>query len=82
MNIKRIQERSKNRYDNHRSNKNYEIGEFIYIRKLGLNQKLSSKYFGPYQVIQQLNNSVYRVQNPVDMNEILRVHANRIRSSH
>ena len=78
-NIEQVQRRSKQRYDADRMNEKHGIGEFVYIRKLGLNKKLSPKYLGPYQVIQQLNDSIYRVQNPMKMNEILTVHTNRIR---
>ena len=48
--------------------------------KIGFNQKNAPrKYVGPYQVIQRLNDSVYRVQNPMDLNEIMNIHINRIR---
>lgn len=79
-NIERTQVKAKQRHDKHRTNVQHEIGEFVYIRKLGLNLKLAAKYVGPYQVIQRLNDSIYRVQNPTEMSEILTVHVNRIRS--
>jgi hypothetical protein len=78
-NIRQMQMKSKQRYDAHRTNELYSIGQFVYVRKVGLNHKLHPKYVGPYQIIQRLNDSVYRVQNPTDLKEIINVHINRIR---
>ena len=78
-NIEQMQIKSKKRYDAHRTNELHSIGQYVYIRKIGLNQKLNPKYVGPYQIIQRLNDSVYRVQNPVNLNEIINVHVSRIR---
>jgi hypothetical protein len=58
---------------------NYSIGDFIYVKRLGLNYKLTHKYYGPYQIIQQLNESTYRIQNPNDLHEIINIHVNQIR---
>ncbi|CAF2846048.1 unnamed protein product, partial [Rotaria sp. Silwood2] len=78
-NIEHSQKKSKQHYDTNRTNNIYSIGDFVYIKRLGLNHKLAPKYVGPYQVIQQLNNSTYRVQNPTDLHQIINVHTNRIR---
>ncbi|CAF5089536.1 unnamed protein product, partial [Rotaria magnacalcarata] len=51
-NIKISQEKSKQRYDANRMNETYIIGDFVYVKRLGLNYKLASKYNGPYQIIQ------------------------------
>lgn len=80
LNIEQAQAKSKTRHDAHRTNDLHDIGQFVYIRRLGLNRKLSSKYVGPFQIIQQMNHSIYRVQNPMKLNEILTVHVNRIKS--
>ena len=77
--IEQMQMKSKQRYNAHRTNELYSIGQFIYVRKVGFNHKLNPKYVGPYQIIQQLNDSVYRVQNPMNLNDIINVHINRIR---
>ncbi|CAM2726315.1 unnamed protein product [Rotaria socialis] len=78
-NIKISQEKSKQRYDANRMNETYIIGDFVYVKRLGLNYKLASKYNGPYQIIQQLNESIYRLQNPNELNEIFNVHTSRLR---
>ncbi|CAF3952238.1 unnamed protein product [Rotaria sp. Silwood1] len=74
------QRRSKQRYDANRTNNTYFIGDFVYVRRLGLHHKLAPKYDAPYQIIQQLNESTYRIQNPNDLYEIVNVHVNRLRS--
>lgn len=81
QNIEHIQRKSKTRHDAHRTNDKHSIGQFVYIRRLGLHKKLSAKYVGPYQIIQHMKNSIYRVQNPTKLDEILTVHVNRIRTS-
>ena len=73
------QQRSKQRYDNNRTNEVYTIGDFVYVKRHGFGYKLTQKYFGPYQIIQQLNESVYRIQNPNDLHEIINIHVNRLR---
>jgi hypothetical protein len=78
-NIINSQDKSKRRYDANRANETYSIGDYVYVKQLGLNSKLTPKYVGPYQVIQQLNASVYRIQNPNKLHEILNIHANRLR---
>ena len=60
----------------------YSIGDFVYIKRLGINGKFDPKYDGPYQIIGKVNNLVYRVQNPNDLNDIMRIHVNRTRPCH
>jgi transposase InsO family protein len=79
LHIRNSQNRSKQHYDANRRHENYFVGDYAYVKRLGLNCKLTPKYDGPYQVIQQLNESTYRVQNPNDLFEILNVHVNRFR---
>ncbi|CAF1478973.1 unnamed protein product, partial [Adineta steineri] len=78
-NIELSQKKSKERYDLNRSNQIYSVGDFVYVKRLGYQNKLTQKYNGPYQVIQQLNDSTYRIQNPNDLYEIINVHVNRTR---
>jgi len=78
-NIKFSQGKSKRHYDAYRTNEIYSIGNFVYVKKLKLEHKFAPKYVGPYQIIQQLNDSIYRLQNPHDLNEIINVHTNRLR---
>ncbi|CAF3476333.1 unnamed protein product, partial [Rotaria sp. Silwood2] len=70
---------SRRNYGDYRINETYIIGDFVYVKRLGLNYKLASKYNGPYQIIQQLNESIYRLQNPNELNEIFNVHTSRLR---
>ena len=78
-NIQNNQFKSKQRHDSHRTNNVYSIGDFVFIKRLGLHGKFDKKYAGPYQVVQQLNNSIYRLQNPNDLRQMMNVHTNRLR---
>ena len=78
-NIMFNQRKSQQRHDNNRLNDLYEVGDFVYVKRLGLCRKLDRKYNGPYQVIQQLNSSIYRIQDPTDLRVIMNIHINRLR---
>ncbi|CAF4490399.1 unnamed protein product, partial [Rotaria magnacalcarata] len=69
---------SRRNYGDYRTNEIYLIGDFVYVKRLGLNHKLSSIYDGPYQIIEQSNESIYRLQNPNELNEIFNVHTDRL----
>ena len=76
------QTKSKERYDAHRTNDLYTIGDFVYVKQIGFNSKLAPKYIGPYQVIQQLNKSIYRLQDPNNLNDVFDIHINRLRRNY
>ena len=61
-NILNSQDKSKKRYDANRTNETYSIGDYVYVKQLGVTSKLTPKYIDPYQVIQQLNASEDRIQ--------------------
>ncbi|CAM4839442.1 unnamed protein product [Rotaria magnacalcarata] len=69
---------SRRNYGDYRTNEIYLIGDFVYVKRLGLNHKLSSIYDGPYQIIEQSNESIYRLQNPNELNEIFNAHTDRL----
>ena len=81
-NISRCQAKAKQRHDANRTNELYTVGDFVYIKQLGFVSKLNPKFIGPYQVIQQINSSIYRLQNPNNLREIFNVHINRLRRDH
>ena len=78
-NIMFNQRKSQERHDNNRSNDLYVAGDFVYVKRLDPCRKLERKYNGPYQVIQQLNQSIYRIQDPNDLRVIMNIHINRLR---
>lgn len=57
---------AKSRYDQHRANPQYSIGENVFIRNRTppLN-KFSSKFIGPYTVMNKLHDKTYLVQHPI-----------------
>jgi len=61
-NILNSQDKSKRCYNANHTNETYSIGDYVYVKQSGLNSKLTPKYVGRYQVIQQLNASVFRIQ--------------------
>ena len=81
-NISKCQVKAKQRHDANRTNELYTVGDFVYVKQLGLVSKLNPKFIGPYQVIQEMNSSIYRLQNPNDLREIFNVHVNRLRRDH
>lgn len=78
-NIANSQRRSKQRYDANRSDQTHSIGDFVYVKRLGFLHKFERKFDGPFQVIQLLNHSTYRLQNPNDLSQIINVNVNRLR---
>jgi transposase InsO family protein len=80
--IEHRQQQSKQRHDASRRDQIYSIGDFVFVKRLGMNEKFAPKYDGPYQIIGKINDLVYRVQNPNDLNDTMRIHVNRTRQCH
>lgn len=61
-----VQQRQKQRYDSHRKEKSYNIGDLVCfyrsLRKKGGSTKLLHKYHGPFQVTQKLTNLTYALK--------------------
>ena len=57
---------AKSRYDQHRANPKYHVGQSVFVRNRdpSLN-KFSSKFIGPYTIITQLHDKTYLVQHPI-----------------
>ena len=58
-NLKAAQDRQKSYADNHRMNREFSIGDHVYLSvrakksslKLGICAKLSPRYYGPFEVL-------------------------------
>ncbi|CAF3599838.1 unnamed protein product [Rotaria socialis] len=60
----RHQQSSKQRYDRHRSNPQHPVGELVLIRNRNPHiNKFSSKFVGPYTIIDRLHDKTYLVKN-------------------
>ena len=75
-NLQKAQHRMKQQADQHRSERIFELGDWVYVkiqpyRQHSLRthscQKLSPRYFGPFQIIARIGSVAYTVQLPPDV---------------
>jgi hypothetical protein len=57
---------------------NFMVGSYCMVSSVGLTPKLTSDWTGPYRVVEIINSHVYRVQDLVDENRSITVHAARM----
>jgi transposase InsO family protein len=62
-NIKQQQQQSKQRYDLHRQNIQYEIGQLVLAKPVIRNDKMQEIFEGPYRVINKLGPVTYQIQS-------------------
>ncbi|KAH9291972.1 hypothetical protein KI387_042837 [Taxus chinensis] len=73
-NLALAQNRMKQQADQHRSERHFEIGDWVFVRlqpykQMSLKQqkkenKLAPKYYGPYQVLQKIGSVAYKLELP------------------
>ena len=72
-NLHKAQNRMKQQADQHRSNRQYQARDWVYVKlqlqrqhslKVHSCQKLASKFFGPFQVIKRVHPVAYQLQLP------------------
>ena len=70
----RQQQRMKAQADKHRSERQFEVGEFVYLKlqpyiqtsvAVQGNRKLAFRFYGPYQILEKVGKVAYRLQLPV-----------------
>ena len=74
-NLTLAQNRMKQQVDQHRSERSFYVGDWVFLRlqpykQMSLkqakkNNKLSPKYYGPYKVLQKIGTMAYKLEFPV-----------------
>ena len=73
-NLATAQERMKLQTDKHRQEREFQVGDWVYLRLQPFKQrsmhqkmgKLAPKFYGPYQVIQRIGAVAYKLDLPAD----------------
>ncbi|XP_027099141.1 uncharacterized protein [Coffea arabica] len=72
-NLEMAQNRMKQFADRQRSERHFEVGDWVYLKRqpyrqtsvaIRRNLKLSSKYYRPYRVLQKIGNAAYKLELP------------------
>nr|GEW17160.1 hypothetical protein [Tanacetum cinerariifolium] len=73
FNLRKAQDIMKSQADKHRSDKEFEVNDWVYLKlhsyrqvtiRKGKQHELSSKFYGPFQVIAKVRKVVYKLQLP------------------
>lgn len=71
--LKRAQDRMASLANKHRTDRQFAVGEFVYLKlqphrqvtlRQGIQNKLSPKYYGPFEIVARVGKVAYRLKLP------------------
>lgn len=82
-----VQDWQKKRFDKKKQNKSYSVGDLVLvyrpIRKKGRSEKLLHWYYGPYRIVEKINNVNYHVELVIGRKKRRDcVHVNKLKPFH
>ncbi|KAJ0909643.1 putative nucleotidyltransferase, Ribonuclease H [Helianthus annuus] len=90
-NLVQVQQRMKRLADDHRSERHFNIGDWVYLKLQPYrqqsvvqrgNQKLSAKYFGPYLILSKVGEVAYTLQLPKESSIHPTFHVSMLKKYH
>nr|GEX39359.1 hypothetical protein [Tanacetum cinerariifolium] len=89
--LKRSQDRMRNQANKHRTDRQFEVGDWVYLKlqphrqvsiRQGQQHKFSPKYYGPFKVAERIGEVTYRLELPNSSQIHLVFHISQLKKCH